>query len=134
MLRLHVTLLIAILALVLQPAAALNFDSAEVHYCNGSVEVKVSYTLDPLTAIKVFLFGASSIEDDVKALFAADNYTVEKIDFSHADFLFPVHVEDGCARFEGVELTEPLNVTLCIGSSVELGITDRIPPLYFCLE
>ena len=125
---------VLLISLIIQPALALDFNCAEVSYCNGSVKVEVFYTLDAISAIKVFLFGAGCIEDDVRALFMTDDYVVEKIDFSHAEFLFPTEKSDKYVRFDGVELSKPLNVTLKIGSEVDLGVTDKIPQLYFCVD
>ncbi len=127
----RLVLIAAVLALIVQPAMALSFDKAEVSYCNNSIRVEVHYTLDAVSAIKVFFFGAGIIEDDVKSLFSTDNYTIEKIDFNHADFLFPVEKEN-CVHFEGVNLTEPVLVILKIGSEVNIGVTEKIPQIYFC--
>jgi len=127
----RLVLVISILMLVVQPAMALSFDKAEVSYCNNSIKIEVHYTLDTISAIKVFFFGAGIIEDDVKSFFSTDNYTIEKIDFNHAEFLFPIE-KGNCVHFNGVNLTKPVQVVLKIGSEVDIGITDRIPQIYFC--
>ena len=132
--RVRLVIFALLISLIAQPALALDFNSVEVSYCNGSIRVEVFYTLDAISAIKVFLFGAGCIEDDVRELFVTDDYVVEKIDFNHAEFFFPVEKSDECLRFDGVKLSKPLNVTLKIGSEVDLGTTDEIPQLYFCID
>ncbi len=125
-------LAVALLALSLQPALALKVESVTVKPVKDGVVVKVNYTLDPLTALRVFLFGAKSIEKDVLSLFNSTNYTILRVGYSQAELLFPASRCGNVTYFCGVNLSSPVNVTVFAGTPLNIGLTSRIPPIFFC--
>ncbi len=128
--KIAMAMLIALL--LIQPAVAFEVKSVTVKPASDGVVVGVNYTLDPITALKVFLFGAKTIENDVLSIFNASNYTILRIGYSHAEFLFPAKKAGNVTYFEGVNLTVPVNVTIVAGSPVRIGCVSRIPSVYFC--
>ena len=131
------TLILFLLAAVLislafQPVSALKVESVTVKPAKQGVIVKVNYSLDPLTALRVFLFGAKSIENDVLSLFNSTNYTVLRIGYNQAELLFPASKIGNVTYFCGVNLSAPVNVTVLAGTPLNIGNTKRIPPIFFC--
>ncbi len=125
--------LVAVIALTVTPAMAFEVKSVSVKPSNNGVIVSVNYTLDPATAIKVFFFGTKTIENDVVSIFnTTSNFTVLRIGYDHAEFLFPAKKLDDVIYFRGVNLSESVNLTIIAGIPIPVGQVNRIPPVYFC--
>ncbi len=129
------TLIVALtlISIAFQPVSALRVDSITVKPAKCGVIVKVNYSLDPITALRVFLFGAKSIENDVLSIFNSTNYTVLRIGYNQAELLFPAETCGNVTYFFGVNLSAPVNVTIFAGTPLNIGVTKRIPPMYFCV-
>jgi hypothetical protein len=114
------------------PAVAFEIKSVTVKPSDNGVIVGVNYSLDPVTALKVLFFGAKTIENDVVSLFNTSNFTIIRIGYSHAEFLFTTKKFNNVTYFAGVNLSTKVNLTILDGVELSLGKVSRIPPIYFC--
>ncbi len=123
-----------LILIIATPATALEVKNVTVIPSNNGVIVKVNYTLDPFTALKVFFFGAKTIENDVLSIFnASKNFTILRIGYSSAEFLFPAEKCGNTTYFSGVDLNVTTNVTICAKTPI-LMYTNEIPPIYYNLS
>jgi len=114
------------------PAVAFEIKSVTVKPSDNGVIVGVNYSLDPVTALKVLFFGAKTIENDVVSLFNTSNFTIIRIGYNHAEFLFTTKKFNNVTYFAGVNLSTKVNLTILDGAELSLGKVSRIPPIYFC--
>ncbi len=134
----------AILALIfmlisVNTASALDIsiEKAEVVYDPCNVTVIFHYNLDPVQALKAFLFGAKYIEEEICDLIDGSEFVVKKVDFNSAEFCFAVNTSDECVYFPGVKLREPIQNMVLIypgNSSVILLNSTEIPQTYFYFD
>jgi hypothetical protein len=118
-------------------ALEISIEKAEVVYSPCNVTVVFHYDLDPVQALKAFLFGAEYIEEDLTSLFKEPGFVVKKVDFNSAEFRFTVNTSGECVYFPGVELSEPIpNMVLIFpgNSSVVLYNSTEIPQTYFYFD
>ncbi|GEM_PF-1375864 len=125
---------VSLLIAITLPATAFEVKNVTVIPSNNGILVKVNYSLDPITALKVFLFGAKTIENDVLSIFnTTENFTIIRIGYSSAEFLFPAEKCENLTYFLGVNLSVPVNLSIYsnAGSQVNIGCVSKIPPMYF---
>lgn len=135
--KLILALTFMIISINTASALDISIDKAEVVYDPCNVTVVFHYKLDPLQALKAFLFGAEYIEEEITDLLKGSEFIVKKVDLSSAEFCFTVNTSNGCIYFPGVKLREPIPkmiLTFPGKSSVVLYNSTEIPQTYFYMN
>jgi len=131
------TLIFIIVSINTASAIEIPIEKTEVIFNPDNVTVVFHYKLDPVQAIKAFLFGAEDIEREITGLLERSDYVIKKVDFNTAEICFNVSTSNERIYFPGVKLREPVPDMILIfpgNSSIELTNSTEIPQTYFYIN
>jgi hypothetical protein len=130
-----IKILLALILILLIPQLTLakdmiDFKEVDVLLDNSSVKINLTYSVEPIQKLQMFLFGALPVKEELQKLFGSDVEFLS-VTLESAVIELKSDVEDN-TYFSGIELPDSANVRIIVsGTSLEIGNTTEIPSFYY---
>jgi|Deesub1362B_J571_1020462.scaffolds.fasta_scaffold00106_33 hypothetical protein len=131
-----IKILLALILILLIPQLTLakdmiDFKEVDVLLDNSSVKINLTYSVEPIQKLQMFLFGALPVKEELQKLFGSDVEFLS-VTLESAVIELKSDVEDNTYYFSGIELPDSANVRIIVsGTSLEIGNTTEIPSFYY---